>query len=57
MTATAARLVMNGHVLAGHLTGSPRETDEAITFPVTAGVRPMIERMPLEKAFPRSRPP
>ncbi|MGW0457340.1 alcohol dehydrogenase catalytic domain-containing protein [Streptomyces tendae] len=49
-TVPAARLVMNGHTLTGHLTGSPRETEEAMAFAVTTGVRPMIERMPLEKA-------
>ncbi|GHH91711.1 alcohol dehydrogenase catalytic domain-containing protein [Streptomyces capillispiralis] len=50
VTVPAARLVMNGHTLTGHLTGSPRETEEAMAFAVTTGVRPMIERMPLEKA-------
>ncbi|MCG7523265.1 alcohol dehydrogenase catalytic domain-containing protein [Streptomyces sp. OfavH-34-F] len=50
VTVPAARLVMNGHTLTGHLTGSPRETEEAMAFAVTTGVRPMIERMPLDKA-------
>ncbi|MCZ9351169.1 alcohol dehydrogenase catalytic domain-containing protein [Streptomyces mutabilis] len=50
VTVPAARLVMNGHTLTGHLTGSPRATEEAMAFAVTTGVRPMIERMPLEKA-------
>ncbi|MEU8732904.1 alcohol dehydrogenase catalytic domain-containing protein [Streptomyces tendae] len=50
VTVPAARLVMNGHTLTGHLTGSPSETEEAMAFAVTTGVRPMIERMPLEKA-------
>ena len=50
VTVPAARLVMNGHTLTGHLTGSPRETEEAMAFAVTTGVRPMIERMPLEEA-------
>ncbi|MFG3133586.1 alcohol dehydrogenase catalytic domain-containing protein [Streptomyces tendae] len=50
VTVPAARLVMNGHTLTGHLTGSPRETEEAMAFAVTTGVRPMIERMPLKKA-------
>ncbi|NDZ73545.1 alcohol dehydrogenase catalytic domain-containing protein [Streptomyces sp. SID10362] len=50
VTVPAARLVMAGHTLTGHLTGSPRETEEAMAFAVTTGVRPMIERMPLEKA-------
>ncbi|MFJ8856319.1 alcohol dehydrogenase catalytic domain-containing protein [Streptomyces sp. NPDC102437] len=50
VTVPAAQLVMNSRTLTGHLTGSPRETEEAMAFAVTTGVRPMIERMPLEKA-------
>ncbi|MFF0693430.1 zinc-binding dehydrogenase [Streptomyces tendae] len=50
LTVPAVRLVMNGHTLTGHLTGSPRETEEAMAFAVTTGVRPVIERMPLEQA-------
>ncbi|OMI35462.1 alcohol dehydrogenase catalytic domain-containing protein [Streptomyces sparsogenes] len=50
VTVPAARIVMNGHTLTGHLTGSPRETEEAMAFAVTTGVRPLIERMPLAKA-------
>ncbi|MER6329346.1 alcohol dehydrogenase catalytic domain-containing protein [Streptomyces sp. NPDC001034] len=50
VTVPAAQLVMNGHTLTGHLTGSPRETEEAMAFAVTTGMRPMIERMPLEEA-------
>ncbi|MGW7754533.1 zinc-binding dehydrogenase [Streptomyces violaceusniger] len=50
VTVPAAQLVMNGHTLTGHLTGSPCETEEAVRFAVTNGVRPMIERMPLEQA-------
>lgn len=50
VTVPAARLVMNGHTLTGHLTGSARETEEAMEFAVTNGVRPMTERMPLEQA-------
>ncbi|RXS88469.1 alcohol dehydrogenase [Streptomyces sp. TM32] len=49
-TVPAARLVMNGHTLTGHLTGSSRETEEAMEFAVTTGVRPLIERMPLKQA-------
>ncbi|MGW1616988.1 alcohol dehydrogenase catalytic domain-containing protein [Streptomyces sp. NPDC002285] len=46
----AGQLVMNGHTLTGHLTGSPREAEEAMEFAVTQGVRPLIERMPLQQA-------
>lgn len=50
VTVPAAQVVMNGHTLTGHLTGSARETEEAMEFAVTTGVRPMIERMPLKEA-------
>ncbi|SNR40577.1 zinc-binding dehydrogenase [Blastococcus mobilis] len=46
----AAQLVMNGQTLTGHLTGSPRDTEEAMQFAVTTGVRPHVERMPLARA-------
>ncbi|MGW4334869.1 alcohol dehydrogenase catalytic domain-containing protein [Rhodococcus koreensis] len=46
----AAKLVMNGQSVTGHLTGSARDTEEAMQFAVTTGIRPLIERMPLEKA-------
>jgi D-arabinose 1-dehydrogenase-like Zn-dependent alcohol dehydrogenase len=50
VTVPAAQLVMNGHTVTGHLTGSARETEEAMRFAVTTGIRPMIERMPLDQA-------
>jgi alcohol dehydrogenase len=50
VTVPAAQLVMNGHTVTGHLTGSARETEEAMQFAVTNDVRPMIERMPLDQA-------
>ncbi|WP_433189723.1 alcohol dehydrogenase catalytic domain-containing protein [Actinoallomurus sp. CA-150999] len=50
LTVPVARLVVNGHTITGHLTGSAHETEEAMEFAVTTGVRPMIERMPLEQA-------
>ncbi len=50
LTIPAARLVMHGQTLTGHLTGSARETEEAMEFAVATGVRPMIERMPLKRA-------
>ncbi|MFJ9034130.1 zinc-binding dehydrogenase [Streptomyces sp. NPDC102274] len=50
VTVPAARLVMNGHTVTGHLTGSARETEEAMRFAVITGVRPVVERVPLEKA-------
>ncbi|MEU1181081.1 alcohol dehydrogenase catalytic domain-containing protein [Streptomyces sp. NPDC005820] len=50
VTVPAARLVMNGHTVTGHLTGSALETEETMRFAVANGVRPMIERMPLRQA-------
>lgn len=50
VTVPAAQLVMNGDTVTGHLTGSARETEEAMQFAVTNDVRPMIERMPLAQA-------
>lgn len=46
----AAQLVMSGHTLTGHLTGSSRETEQALEFAAAHGIRPMIERLPLEQA-------
>lgn len=45
-----AQLVMNSQVISGHLTGSPRDTEDAMQFAHANGVRPMIERMPLVEA-------
>jgi D-arabinose 1-dehydrogenase-like Zn-dependent alcohol dehydrogenase len=45
-----AQMVMNAQVLTGHLTGSPRDTEEAMRFAAINGVRPVVERMPLAKA-------
>jgi alcohol dehydrogenase len=45
-----AQLVMNGQHLTGHLTGSPLDTEEAMAFALTNGVRPMVERLPLKDA-------
>ncbi|MFJ6699935.1 alcohol dehydrogenase catalytic domain-containing protein [Streptomyces sp. NPDC091272] len=50
VTVPAAQLVMNGHTLTGHLTGSARETEQAMEFAVTHNIRPLIERMALKQA-------
>lgn len=42
-----ARMVMNSQTLTGHLTGSPRDVEEAMRFAQLHGVRPMVEQMPL----------
>lgn len=44
------QLVMNGQIVTGHLTGSARDTEEAMRFAHLNGVKPMIERMPLSQA-------
>jgi D-arabinose 1-dehydrogenase-like Zn-dependent alcohol dehydrogenase len=46
----AARMVMNGQTLTGHLTGSPNDTEQAMRFAAANGVRPVVERMPLAAA-------
>ncbi|WP_426988210.1 alcohol dehydrogenase catalytic domain-containing protein [Pseudarthrobacter sp. Y6] len=46
----AAQLVMNSQIITGHLTGSALDTEETMRFAAANGIRPMIERMPLEQA-------
>lgn len=46
----SSQLVMNAQTVTGHLTGSARETQEAMEFAVLNGIRPVIERMELERA-------
>lgn len=43
----AARMVMDSQVLTGHLTGSPRDVEDAMLFACLHGVRPMVEQLPL----------
>lgn len=47
---SVGRLVSGALTVAGHLTGSPLETEEAMRFAVRTGLRPVIELMPLEAA-------
>ncbi len=37
--------------MIGSITGSPYENERTLDFSVLTDVRPMIETMPLEKAF------
>lgn len=46
----AAQLVMRGQSVTGHLTGTPRDIEATMTFAHAHGIRPMIERMPLDQA-------
>ena len=43
-------LVVGERQVAGSLTGTPFETEQALDFSVLVGARPMIEVMPLEQA-------
>lgn len=45
-----ARLVMRSQKVAGHLTGSPRDIEEAMAFAVTHDVRVVEETFPLDRA-------
>ncbi|OFI40040.1 alcohol dehydrogenase [Arthrobacter sp. SW1] len=45
-----AQMVMNGHKISGHLTGSALDTEETMAFAHAHGIRPVIEKMPLEAA-------
>ena len=45
-----AALVFRGRVVTGHLTGSPRDTEDAMRFALRTGVRPVIEHFPLGEA-------
>ncbi|GER23885.1 hypothetical protein NCCP1664_23800 [Zafaria cholistanensis] len=43
-----AGLVMNGQSIGGHLTGSAQDTEDAMAFALTYGIRLVAERLPLE---------
>jgi D-arabinose 1-dehydrogenase-like Zn-dependent alcohol dehydrogenase len=36
--------------IAGHASGSSKDSEDTLAFSVLAGVRPMIETVPLERA-------
>lgn len=44
------KLVAHARTISGHLTGSPVDTEAAMRFAVTNGVRPHIQTMPLDRA-------
>ena len=46
----AGPLVANAQSITGHITGSSLDVEEAMRFALLNGVRPMIERAPLEAA-------
>lgn len=48
---SAGFLVRGERSVVGSITGSPYENERTLDFSVLTGVRPLIETMPLEKAF------
>ncbi|MGI2228958.1 alcohol dehydrogenase [Burkholderia vietnamiensis] len=50
LTVSAGHLIVGERSLLGSLTGTPHENEKTLDFSVLAGVRPMIEIMPLEQA-------
>lgn len=50
LAVAAGRLVVGERSVLGSITGTPYESEKALDFSVLAGVRPMIEVMPLEQA-------
>jgi D-arabinose 1-dehydrogenase-like Zn-dependent alcohol dehydrogenase len=46
----AAALIGGSTTIAGHASGTSRDSEDTLNFSVLAGVKPMIETMPLEDA-------
>ncbi len=46
----AAALIGGSKTIAGHASGTARDSEDTLNFSVLTGVRPMIETMPLESA-------
>ena len=46
----AAALIGGANAIAGHPSGTSRDSEDTLAFSVLTGVRPMIETMPLESA-------
>ena len=46
----AAMLIGGAKSIAGHASGTSRDSEDTLEFSVLADVRPMIETMPLERA-------
>jgi D-arabinose 1-dehydrogenase-like Zn-dependent alcohol dehydrogenase len=45
-----AALIGGNKSIVGHASGSSRDSEDTLSFSVLAGVRPMIETLPLEQA-------
>lgn len=50
LSVVAGHLVVGERSVLGSITGTPYESEKALRFSVLAGVRPLIETLPLEKA-------
>ncbi len=46
----AAMLIGGAKTIAGHASGTSRDSEDTLDFSVLSGVRPMIETLPLERA-------
>jgi D-arabinose 1-dehydrogenase-like Zn-dependent alcohol dehydrogenase len=46
----AAALIGGSKAIAGHASGTARDSEDTLEFSVLSGVRPMIETLPLESA-------
>ena len=45
-----AMLIGGSRSIAGHASGTSKDSEDTLAFSVLAGVRPMIETVPLERA-------
>lgn len=50
MPVPAAALIGGSNAIAGHASGTSRDSEDTLAFSVLSGVRPMIETLPLEAA-------
>jgi alcohol dehydrogenase len=44
------QLIFGSHQVIGHASGTARDSEQALAFSATTGVRPLVETMPLEQA-------
>ncbi|WP_138444650.1 alcohol dehydrogenase [Sinomonas susongensis] len=50
LAANAGELVQGGRTVAGHASGTAKDSEDTLRFAARTGVRPLIETYPLEKA-------
>jgi D-arabinose 1-dehydrogenase-like Zn-dependent alcohol dehydrogenase len=50
MAVTPVQLIFGNRTIRGWASGTARDSQDTLEFSVISGVRPMIERYPLEKA-------